>query len=115
MTDGAFFHGIDYLVSNPENSAVSKACGQGSAAIDSCKLLILLISAKLQCTLDHRSEILFPVNMHGSRESYSSGGKDAVHVAWFRRHQAVGCEKDRRRKICKFLLLILPCSTEVSF
>ena len=40
--------------------------------------------------------------------------KNTVLIAVFRWHQAVGGEQDRSRKISEFLLLVLPCGTEVA-
>ena len=53
--------------------------------------------------------------MNSSWEGNGSGSEHPVHVAWFRRHQAVCGKKNRSWELCKFFLLVLPCSTEVSF
>ena len=42
-------------------------------------------------------------------------GKYAILIAGFRRHQTVGGEQDRCRKVRKFLLLVLPGGTEIAF
>lgn len=41
--------------------------------------------------------------------------KYTVCIAWFYRHQTVCCIKDWCRKMIKFLLLVLPCSSKISF
>ena len=45
---------------------------------------------------------------------YHLCGEYAVGIACLRRHQAVGGKQHRRRQLCKFLLLILPCCAEVA-
>ena len=54
-------------------------------------------------------------NMNSSREGNHFCCKYSVSVAAFWRHQTVGSVEDRGRKMVKFFLLILPCSSEIAF
>ena len=45
---------------------------------------------------------------------YTHGEMLPCHVAWFRRHQAVGGKQHRRGNVGKFSLLILPRRAEVA-
>ena len=59
--------------------------------------------------------ILLLVNMNSTRESNYFCCKYSVCIAVFGRHQAVCGVEDRSGKMIKFLLLILPCGSEMSF
>ena len=43
------------------------------------------------------------------------GGKYTVAITLSYRHEAVCCEQDWCRNVVKFKLLVLPCSSEISF
>ena len=86
----------------------------GVTAINSSKYGIFCISAKLKSLFNYRRKIfLFPY-MNNLWIGYHFRCKNAVAVAFLWWHQAVGCIKNWPWKIGEFLLLILPCGTEVT-
>ena len=105
---------LNDLSSMIKNEVVTKTGRYRMAAVDACHHVILRITAQRQRLLDHRCEILFRSDVLKIREGNHICRENAVLIGSFRRHQAVGREQDRRRNICEFLLLILPCRTKVA-
>ena len=115
MTDLTVIYGFNDFICNRENRSVAKTGRYFVSAIDTGKFLIFAITAKCQCFLNNRSEVFVFTDVNKPRIGNNFGCKNTIHVGCFRRHEAIGCKQYRCRKIIKFLLLILPCSTKVSF
>ena len=106
---------LGYGARSSQDSFPPKSGGDLGAAVDSGDGHILLEAAKLQGLLDDRREVFAAVNMDDARIGHQGGGKHPVRVRGFGRHQAVGGKKHRGGKVRKFLLLILPCGSEIAF
>ena len=114
MSDRAGFYRVDDLISHGKDRSMSESCHDLSSAVDSRKLAVFLISAEFQRLLDHRGKVFLIINMNHSRICYDLRREHAVRVGFLRRHQTVCGKEDRSRDIRKFLLLILPCSSEIA-
>ena len=115
MFDCTCLHGIDHLVCHRKNRSMAKSCHQFLPTVDSGKFLVCFISAKRECFLNDRSKVLILSDVYHSRIGNRLCCEDSVCIACFRRHQAVRRIENRSRKVCKFLLLVLPCRTKVTF
>ena len=114
MLDGTGLHSVNHLVRSRQNRISTKAGHNLVAAVDTGRVLILSKTTQLQRLADHRSEVLVRTDMGHTGISHNFSGKHTVSIAFLWRHQAVGGKQDRRRQIREFLLLILPCGTEVA-
>ena len=85
------------------------------AAVDAGEYLIFFVTTQLQCFFNDRREIFLLIDMNSTRESNHFCCKYSVSITAFWRHQTVGSVKNRSRKMIKLFLLILPCSSEISF
>ena len=79
------------------------------------QLNTLIRAAQFQSFFTYRCKIFLFIDMNSTWESNYFCCKYSVSVAAFWRHQTVGSVEDRGRKMVKFFLLILPCSSEIAF
>ena len=114
MANRTGFDSVYHLIGSAQNRAVSKAGCHGMPAVDAGKRLIFRIAAQLQRLFDDRREIAFLINVHHFRIRDHFRGKHTVCIARARRHQAVCGKQNRRRKVVKFLLLVLPSRAEIA-
>ena len=92
-----------------------KARRNRTSSVDAGECFIFGIAAQFQRLFNDRCKVLLLTDVCQRRIGHHRRSKYPVSIACFRRHKTVGCEKNRGGDICKFLLLILPCRTEVTF
>ena len=114
MVDLATLHSVDHLSGDGKHGAMAKTSGHAVTAVDAGEMLILCIAAERQRFFDDWREILVIADVDGVWIGDNFCGENAVAVATARWHETVGGVKDRRWDAVKFLLLILPCGTEIS-
>ena len=85
------------------------------SAVDTRKYLIFFVTTQFQSFFNNWREIFFLIDMNSSWESNHFCCKYSVSITTFWRHQTVGSVKNRSRKMIKLFLLILPCSSKISF
>ena len=91
-------------------------------------LRVILLIAALSCLIPilntvaisfsskvYANEVFLLPNMSRTGERHYFCCINSVCIACLGWHETVRCEQDRSRKIVKFLLLILPCCTKVTF
>ena len=117
VSDGAALDGVNDFVGMREHRAVRKAGRKHMTAVDAAHAVVVLVSAEGERLLNQRTEILNAVfvrrNVDQTLVTDHRGRVDAIPIAWPLRHQAVCRKQHRRRNVLKFLLLALPCRSEV--
>jgi len=115
VTDLALFDCSDYLIGNRQNCSVTKTGGDFVSAVDSGQCFIFTVPAKFQGLFNDRGKVLILSDVYETGIGDNLCGIDTVNVGSLRRHQAVCGKQNGSRNGIKFLLLILPCGTEVPF
>ena len=114
MPDLAVLYRLNNLISHAKHGSMCKSGRYCAATVDTGKYPVLRISTKLQRFLNNRGEILILPDMNHFRIGHHRCCEYTVRIVFLRRHKTVGCKQHRSGNIQKFLLLVLPCRTEVS-
>ena len=114
MPDLAVLYRLNNLISHAKHGSMCKSGRDCAATVDTGKCLVLRISTKLQRFFNDRGKILILPNMDHLWIRYHRCCEYTVRIVFLRRHKTVGCKQHRSGNIQKFLLLVLPCRTEVS-